>query len=162
MVCVSLGSDGATIEIGVEGGDPKLRFVVRPTSLHFEAVSTDPQWNYLRLETEGLTPVTSDTEPDSTASEEVVEIRPGIFAPRSAWDENEYRGDKLPPTARLLVRFPRGSFVVFQKSGVYNQRVSQYLGEHEKMGADAFRRFVAECAAKHALAVSRHALLPPP
>ena len=162
MAGVSLGSDGATIEIGVEDGDPKLRFVVRPTSLHFEAVSADPQWNYLRLETKGLIPVTTDTEADSTASEEVVEIRPGAFAPRSAWDEGEYRGAKLPASARLLVRFPRGSFVVFQKSGAYNQRVSQYLGEHDKMGADAFRRWVTECASKHALAVSRHAPLPPP
>lgn len=162
MACVSLGPDGTSIEIGVEGGDPKLRYVVRPTSLQFEAVSADPQWNYLRLETNGLIPVTSDTEPDSTESEEVVEIRPGIFAPRSAWDEGEYRGEKLPATARLLVRFPKGSFVVFQKSGAYNQRVSKYIGEHEKMGADAFRRFVAECAAKHALAVPRHAPLPPP
>ncbi len=101
MACVSLGSLPGTIEIGVQGGGAKLRYVVRPTSLHFESVSEDPQWNYLRLETEGLDMVTSDVVDDGGAPEEVVELRNGSYAPRSAWDVSEYQGVALPSGASL-------------------------------------------------------------
>jgi hypothetical protein len=148
--------------------------VLKPSVLLFEAVGSEPDWAYFRLESEPLKPcgVYDDEEEadneegnendgDQTESsrkrrkikelvrksEEVVLVAPGIYAPRSAWDANEYEAEPLPETAQLVSRFLSGDpFVIFAKGSLYNmgryRNFDAYDPEYANQPAADFRKFI--------------------
>ncbi len=82
---------------------------------------TSREANFI-LEVSGLPPVDPDHRGAPGAAEEVVELSPGRYIPRYAWDQGEYQGQRLPQTARLLVRVTQaGRFAIFGKGALYNQ-----------------------------------------
>jgi len=115
--------------------------VCKLAALSFEsfADSQDYQWNYFRIDT---IPVAGtgiyELKADAT-QEELTEIEPGQYAPRSAWDNHEYRGEPLPTTARLVTRILNGSMVIFQKTSLYNRIPDTYSAPHNLTDADGMR-----------------------
>ena len=60
---------------------------------------------------------------------------------RAGYDEN---GDQqpLPKTARRMIRYLGGSFVIVPKAGPYNAESGTYDARHDEMGAERFRQYV--------------------
>ncbi|GIW75706.1 MAG: hypothetical protein KatS3mg104_0769 [Phycisphaerae bacterium] len=122
--------------------------VVKPNELAFHAIS-GPEWSYFRLECDELDAVDGDGK---YGSEELTELQPGRYVDRSAWDAGFHGYDdngfelKLPRSARLVVRYLRGAFVLFSKGSVYNQVSETYDGRHAKMSAEEFRRYIQRSA----------------
>jgi len=118
--------------------------IVKPIRLQFESFDDDPQWNYFRLETGELDP--TDVYPDRVGDwlyEELTEVGGEFYASRSCWDENQYSGKPLPDHSRVLMRYFRGAFVIFQKTSIYNRISATYDARHNKMGTDEFRAYIA-------------------
>ena len=85
----------------------------------------------------------------SFGSEEVVLVAPGIYANRVAWDENEYEGEHLPESARLVDRFFVGKpFVIFAKESTYNQtsEPDAYDAQHAEISATQFKEYIKKRA----------------
>lgn len=122
--------------------------IVRPDKLVFYAFDDDPQWNYFRLETSGLHPsgVYQNLRKD-LFYEEVTDVAGAVYADRSCWDDGEYGGESLPENSRLVSRYFHGSFVIFQKTSIYNMITETYDARHEKFGAERFRAHIAEMIA---------------
>jgi serine/threonine-protein kinase len=123
--------------------------IVRPISLTLETFPGDPQWNYFRLETGALGPSQAYRRraKSKEIEEYVTEVRPGIYAPSSCWDEGRYDGKPLPKTARPVIRWFAGAFVIFQKTSFYNLaggKLDAYDGRHNEMNAVEFRSHVGE------------------
>lgn len=119
--------------------------IVKPIRLLFESFNDDPQWNYFRLETGGLAP--TGVHPNLRRDrlyEELTEVGGEFYASRSCWDDNEYDGKPLPDNSRVLMRYFRGAFVIFQKTSIYNRIPATYDARHNKMGADEFRAYIAK------------------
>ena len=142
--------------------------IVKPLSLTLETFPGDAQWNYLRLETARLDPIRlSDRDEDEQAgngeeeaddqeyrytdheqaNEELTEINDHTYASRACWDEDCYEGGELPKTARVVVRWFGGAFVIFQKTSFYNfahGKLDAYTGRHNRMDAEQFRQHIEE------------------
>jgi len=56
-------------------------------------------------------------------------------------DADMYNGRPLPKYSRKVKRCFRGSFLVVQKTSLYNRNPQTYDGRHNEMGADRFRRY---------------------
>ena len=117
--------------------------IIKPRRLLFESFGDDAEWNYFRLELRQL----ASSEPykdrkNDFEFEEVVELNPGVYVNRWHWDENEYDGEPLPPSARLVMRHTKGAFVVFSKTSSYNQDPSTYDGRHNRMTTSKFRTYI--------------------
>lgn len=151
--------------------------LVKPVSLTFEGFQGNHEWNYFRLETGPLSPCgvyeNDDEDRDRERSmrddvaeegfaerevrariterlrmyEEVTEINSDVYAERWCWDESHYNGGRLPEGARLVVRWLRGVFVLFQKTSFYNfasSPLDAYDGRHNGMTAAEFRSHIEE------------------
>lgn len=117
--------------------------IIRPSRLLFEGVDADPQWNYFRLETAELEPSGVYDELDEAAIyEELTDVGGEVYANRSFWEDGEYRGKPLPKESRVVMRYFRGCFVIFQKTSIYNQVSETYDGRHNQMTADQFRAYI--------------------
>jgi hypothetical protein len=161
--------------LALRTGDKSFE-VLKPSVLLFEAVGSEPDWAYFRLESEPLEPCgvyDDEEEADNEVedendgnltessrkrrkieelvrkSEEVVLVAPGIYAPRSAWDANEYDGEPLPETTQLVSRYLSGDpFVIFAKGSLYN--MGQYVNfdaydpECANQPAGDFRKFIGK------------------
>lgn len=114
--------------------------ILKPKCLIFESFP-DPIWNYFRIETNELNPSGVYKE-SNYPSEELTELEPMRYVHRSHWDINEYQGEDLPETARVLTRHLKGSFVIFAKASYYNLESSTYDGRHNKMSAVEFRTYI--------------------
>ena len=125
----------------------RAREVVKPTVLLFESFGDDLQWAYFRLECEPL-PQSGAHDTHQGDSEEVVLVSPGEqYAPRSAWDEDEHEGKRLPPTALLIVRSTGGGpLVIFSKGSTYNftRSANTYDARHAKVDAATFRSYISK------------------
>jgi len=145
--------------------------IVKPISLTMETFPGDAQWNYLRLETGRLDPAKvsgeeSDRDDDrrddhggqdeasalrnedtsgERASEELTEIDERTYTSRACWDEGRYNGEELPESARVVIRWFGGAFVIFQKTSFYNfahGKLDAYDGRHNTMNAEQFRAYI--------------------
>ena len=147
-----LDLDGASVleeepdNLALKTGE-RVREVVRPTVLLFESFGAEIEWAYFRLECESF-PRTDVYEGSEGKNEEVVLLPGGEYAPRSAWDEDEYRGLRLSKSALLLVRETSGGpIVVFSKGSTYNLgKPDAYSGRHAKVSAEQFRDFIRRSA----------------
>lgn len=117
-----------------------ISYIVKPKSLTFENIDKDFEWNYFRLEVDSLTPSgIYNGLMTNNYVEEIVELTPLEYIDRCYWDEQEYDDEKLPPTARLIIRILKGSLVIFKKTSIYNSIPSTYDGRHDKLGVNGFK-----------------------
>lgn len=132
-----------------------IRVIVKPKRLMFESFPGNDDWAYFRLETEDLAPFTETKDP---YHEEMVELSPRQYVERHWWDAGYYvEGDQqvqLPPDARIVSRYLKGSFLIVAKASVYN-RFARYDGTHERYSADEFRVLIENTISKRAEALSK-------
>jgi hypothetical protein len=126
-----------------------VAYVVRPVALTFDSFAQTPSESYFRLETAGLVP--SGVYPGSTNDhEELVELAPGQYHHRSAWDEQNLGEDEngseipLPPGSRLVIRFYEGVFLFVAKGSMYNAIPATYDARHNRMSQNEFKSHMAE------------------
>lgn len=138
---VNSGGEPDTIELIPEGTRRKERILlVKPLRLVYEGFGKDYEWNYFRLETGGLAPTGIDIVHHSR--EDLVELEDTHYIKGFYWEDGIYKEKKLPPSARLIHRFLRGTFLIIQKTSVYNH-FDLYMGLHNQMTTDQFREYVA-------------------
>lgn len=114
-----------------------------PDRLLFESYAGKPEWNYFRLELKNIYPaLDSEATEYLERSEELTEVRPGVYAPLDAWFENEINGEPLADSARRVTRFSGGSFVIFSTSSTYNRVPATYDARHNCMSSEEFRAYI--------------------
>lgn len=139
-----------------EGGCIELHFggqveVVKPQKLTFDSFGDNLEWAYFRLETGEIEP-SGVYENNSFEYEELTEINPGEYLPRSIWEHGYYGYDEngyempLPKGARVISRCFKGAYVIFAKTSIYNQVPGTYDGRHNKMSSERFRNYIAKSA----------------
>ena len=133
-----LGQESQTIELLIH--EEKID-LVKPQRLVFENLGGEFEWNYFRLETDGLDPTGVGVVYEDC--EEVVEISPLRYIDRDYWDEGKYDGEELPLNSRIVCRYLSGAFLIIQKTSPYNW-FDMYVGLHNRMNTDEFRDYVKE------------------
>ena len=109
--------------------------------MSFEFVNDETEWNYFFLETEKLEPIVQQGD----YSEEFYEISSAQYISLEEYDKMSKTDiDRIRP--RHICRYLRGSFVFFHKDSIYNQRVSKYSGEHDKMSSNDFHDAIVKYA----------------
>ncbi|WP_183200451.1 hypothetical protein [Bacteroides pyogenes] len=99
------------------------------------------------METEPLEAITPNY-PEEYCSEEFCEMSPLNYQPPELLDYlSKDEMDRIHP--RHITRYFRGSFVMFHKDSIYNHFISQYKGEHEKLGLQQFRTQISQLAYKY-------------
>lgn len=117
--------------------------------MSFHSFNYDYEWNYFRLDTGTLNPSgVYNTEP-YLDFEEITEINPGMYLPRSVGEEGYYGYDdngyeiELPKFARIVSRHLNGSFVIFCKTAAYNIfNFGTYDGRHNKYDSIEFEQYI--------------------
>lgn len=130
--CIELNADG-------------LIYILKPKRLLFESFQSDTQWNYFRLETSELTPL-SDKKYADYGEEPLTEITPGRYTNYECFEYDDFNGKPLPDSARQVVRILRGDFVLFAKTSIYNKVSATYDGRHNKCNSDEFREYINRSA----------------
>ena len=115
-------------------------FIVRPTKLTFECFEGDSDWNYFRLDTEGLEIIGKHEY--ERIEEALTEIEPCIYSDYQCWEYDDFDGERLPDSARPVVRIAKGSFLICLRTGMYNKISGTYDGRHNKIDADEFRNYI--------------------
>lgn len=122
--------------------------LVRPDELELLAPEGDTlgEWTYFRLGCAVLAPSGVYEADDDFKYEELVELSPGKYLERSAWDNDFYvnaSGNKVswPATARTLSRYFEGAFLLFPKASAFNA-INTYDGKHSKVSAEEFARHI--------------------
>lgn len=128
-------------------------YVIQPRALTFQSFDAPHEWSYFRLDTDPIQP-SGVYEGLHRQSEELTEISPLEYVERIYWDEGYCGYDEngylapLPESARLVIRFFSGSFVIFAKASTYNAINETYDGRHSKMSAEDFRQYIARTVEK--------------
>ncbi|WP_050377989.1 hypothetical protein [Chryseobacterium sp. Hurlbut01] len=117
--------------------------VISPLKLTFHSFKGDNEneWSYFRIETKPL----KQTDVYDTSiefMEPLTELFPLDYVDRRHWDDGEYNGKSLPNTARILLRWLKGSMVIFGKSSHYNHHNRTYDGRHNRYDDDQFRNYI--------------------
>ncbi|MBU0487958.1 MAG: hypothetical protein KKD31_08420 [Bacteroidetes bacterium] len=117
-------------------------YIIKPKALVFDSIHDDLSLNYFKIETNPLPPSNILGINKGRNYEELTEISPNNYVQRYHWDLQEYDGEKLPETARVVIRFLKGSFVIFMKSSPYYDMQSAYIGLHEKLDSETFKKML--------------------
>jgi serine/threonine-protein kinase len=126
-------------EVGCIELDCGIKYIIKPKRLLFESFSSDPEWNYFRLELDTLKPKYGNSE---DGSEQLTEISPGVYKDQY-YSENYFSEyGKIPRDFRTIVRYFHGDFVIFRKTSSYNYTSETYDGRHCKVNADQFRSYI--------------------
>ena len=123
----------------------ELIYIVKPKKLSFEFINDEAEWNYFLLETENLKPIVQQEQDEY--SEEFYETSPAQYISLEEF-ENMPKSviDAIKP--RRVCRYLKGSFVFFHKDSIYNQRISKYKGEHDKMTSGDFHDTIVKFVQK--------------
>ena len=123
--------------------------IVKPKRLVFESFESDPEWNYFRLETEGLEKSGVYEDLPVIAKREVVtEIAPCLYTDYDCWLHNEFNGGELPAKARPVVRYFQGDFIIVQKTSKLNRIPYSYFNDISQMPTDQMKDFVTDLVMK--------------
>lgn len=122
----------------------ELVYIVKPKCLSYEYIENTCEWNYFYLELDELNAVTPDF-PIEFYAEELCEMPPLEYHPLEAM-ENMSQQDYVRLRPRHIVRFLKGSLVVFHKNSIYNRKVAKYQGEHSKYTVSDFRQYIVQLA----------------
>lgn len=133
-----LSEDKDYVELEFNG----LSYSVCPHKLIFERMSDDFQWNYFRLDLKEIEPKFKEYMVDDYLEEY------GCITRKDGGDEviSLIKYDELDRTeikiqkAHRVSKYLKGSMVIFHKDSFYNQLISKYQGEHDKMPAEEFKR----------------------
>ena len=143
LTSANLSYEKDCIELHFNG----LVCVVKPKRLSFEFINSEIEWNYFSLETHSLKAITSNYS-EEYYSEEFCEIKPLDYQPLELFDnisKEEYEINH----PRHIIRYLHGNFVMFHKDSIYNHFISQYKGEHDKLGLQKFRDIISQLADKY-------------
>ncbi|NEW86327.1 MULTISPECIES: serine/threonine protein kinase [Rhodopseudomonas] len=136
---ISLAAENGFIKLSA--GTPTI---LKPKKLTFESFGKGSRWNYFRLEAQDV--ATSGTERGYLSvrgyHEVLCEIRPGEYVTPRAWDDGEFDGEPLPPSATPVTRYLKGSFVIFSTRSPYNLAPETYDARHEKVNEEQFRAYI--------------------
>ena len=126
----------------------KYAYVVKPIKLLFQSFKDKPEWNYFRLETEELSPsgVYENDDDEQFDIEEVIELSPCYYISMAHDETKEYNGKELPETARIVIRASKGSYLIVQKSGPYNDNPASYNGLHTTMDHKEFHQLIIKAS----------------
>lgn len=123
--------------------------IVKPKRLVFESFESDPEWNYFRLETEGLEKSGVYEDLLVLAKREIVtEIAPCIYTAYDCWEHNEFNGEELPARARPVVRYFQGDFIIVQKTSKLNKIPYSSFEKISQMPTDQMRDFITSLVRK--------------
>lgn len=120
-----------------------LIYIVKPKKLSFEFINDETEWNYFLLETDILKPIVQQEQDEY--SEEFYETSPAQYISLEEF-ENMPKADIDRIKPRHICRYLKGSFVFFHKDSIYNQKVSKYSGEHDKMSSNDFHDAILKYA----------------
>lgn len=158
------GQDFASVRPSAEPGCLEFRvgrrtgYIVKPKSLTLERIAS-PGNSFLFLKLDELPPsgiyhVEPDDDDDheeinrqrlDRGSEELLELTPGQYDDRSLWDRGFFGYDEdgheqpFPDSARIVVRFFRGSILFVSKGSLWNGSPRTYDGEHDRLTPDLIR-----------------------
>lgn len=130
--------------------DCGLPTLVHPTKLCFERISDDYQWNYFRLELTTQPPSDNRFKTDEYIEEygEVIDENMN-YVRIPVWEYDNLDKEEVERKhARHITRFLRGSMVIFHKNSIYNQLISEYKGEHDKMSPETFKVEITKLSKK--------------
>lgn len=145
MIAIRQYHEGEKIELCPT---EKTSYVLKFECIYFEYFKSDPGQSFFLLEA-GALPPSGVYNQIRRQSEELVEIEPGRFVERSVWDAGYFghdsQGDEipLPSSARLVLRYIGGKFLIVAKSSLWNQTNSTYDGRHNNMSASEIRSQIA-------------------
>lgn len=122
----------------------ELVYIVKPKRLFYEYIENTCEWNYFYLELDELNAVTPDF-PIEFYAEELCEMAPLKYHPLEVM-ENMSQQDYVRLRPRHIVRYLKGSLVVFHKNSIYNRKVAKYQGEHSKYTVSDFRQYIVQLA----------------
>ncbi len=114
--------------------------ILKPKKLTFHSFEENQDWNFFRLETHTIAPSGVYNE-NGYSSEELLEIESGKYINRMFWDENEFNGEILPETARIVTRHLNGSFTLvsdFASETLFNSYDDLYLS----MDTEEFKNYL--------------------
>lgn len=131
-----LSCEGGCLELNFDGGT----YIVKPKLLILESFQNHSDWTYLRLETEGLELIGKYEH--SGDDEGLTELEPCVYTNYECYEFDDFNGERLPASARQVVRLAKGSFIICLRTGVYNSIPATYDGRHDKMSADEFRKYI--------------------
>jgi len=123
--------------------------VVKPLKLIFWNPGPQAHEANFVLEVGTLRPECPNKSVSDAGVEEIVELKKGTYAPRSAWDAGEYKGSDLPDSARLLCRATRAArYAIFNNESIYstfrNSQFDAYSAHHND--PVEFKKIVTEMA----------------
>ncbi len=101
-----LSCEGGCLELNFDGGI----YIVKPKLLILESFQNHSDWAYLRLETEGLELIGKYEHPGD--DEGLTELEPCVYTNYECYEIDDFNGERLPPSARSVVRLGRGSFII--------------------------------------------------
>ncbi|MCC2955337.1 protein kinase [Massilia sp. IC2-477] len=121
----------------------KTAEILKPAKLAYESFGRDTSWSYFRLEAAPIQPTgLSGSVGYHGISEELTEISPGHYESYACWQYDEFKGRKLPESARPVSRYLTGAFVFFSTRSIYNQIPDTYDARHNQMTEDDFRTYI--------------------
>lgn len=118
--------------------------ILKPLKLTFESFGNDTNWSYFRLEAAPVAPSgVEDAISLDRTHEALTEISPGHYVPYACWNHDEYKGERLPDSARPVGRYLKGAFVFFSTRSTYNANTDTYDARHNMMSEEEFRAYIA-------------------
>lgn len=131
-----LSCETGCIELHFDGGI----YIVKPKLLIFESFYGHSDWTYFRLETGGLKLIGKYKH--SMPDEGLTEIEPCLYTNYECYAFDDFNGERLPASARQIVRVSQGSFLICLTTGIYNRIPATYDGRHNKVSVDEFRSYI--------------------
>jgi len=120
------------------------RYICQVAALTFESFGDqdDKQWAYFRLQLEPLEGLDVASKDAEGYQEQMTELHPGRYVTPMAWEEREYRGERLPEKARPLTRLLKGNLVLFQKMSFFNLVTDSYSQDQKDLSEDQLRELI--------------------
>lgn len=124
-------------------------YITKPKRLIFDSFSSDQNWDYFRIESDPLNPISLNNIQEKRFSEALTELRPGEYTIYECWEHNDFNAKDLPQTARPVVRFFRGDFLIVRNTSNYLKMPDFYRGIHNKMSSDGFKELIMRLLIQH-------------
>lgn len=131
------GLDLTDVKIADEKGCLKLATgvgkyydLISPQKLYYVEFRENPNWNYIFIECNHLSPILGYNE---LGREHLVEDHPNhyVSAKDAVYGVYDYdSGEELPDGYNIVDRFYKGNFLIVPKHGIYNSINSTYMGMH--------------------------------
>ncbi len=144
LLDIKISFEKDCIELCTDAGS----YITKPKRLIFDSFSSDNDWDYFRLESDPLNPISLNKGQEKRFSEALTELRPGEYTIYECWEHNDFNAMDLPQTARSVVRFFRGDFLIVRNTSNYLKIPDFYRGIHNKMSADEFKNVIQRLSIK--------------